>query len=84
MISQTWIIGKAIRALFAERVTFMFYFYTREVCLNSWRVSGNDFPLVSGNNRDIKPDISGTSPITIRGSPKLQLFCRESHIQLTQ
>ena len=42
------------------------------IFFNSCRVSGNDFPLVSGNNRDNKPDISGISPITIRGSPKLQ------------
>ena len=49
---------------------------------NSCIVSGNDFSLVSGNNRDNKPDISGTSPITIRGSPKLQLFCREKSFTL--
>jgi len=51
--------------------------YTCDVCLNSCKVSGNGFPLVSGNNRDIKPDTIGSTPITIRGSPKLQFFCKQ-------
>ena len=35
MISQTWVIGKAIRALFADRVTYIIYLdRTRDVSDN--------------------------------------------------